>query len=188
MFLRLRGRTTVVQNSNLMVSPLFLRLVRIRIQMSLREMLTMRLMLTPLREMMTLKLMLTTLRLSLTIESRPGFRIKLRTDSTYTRGFRMCVVSFRMYRMMVVLGRMVTLVTVVITTRGGLDRRLMGTLTMTMMRTLVITSMRRTVITNTSFRRPLETTSEYSSESISVLHSSLRYLKVFYTLLVSSIL
>ncbi len=75
-------------------------------------------------------------------------------------------VSFRVYRMIVVLGRMV----VVITTRGGLERRLMGTLTMVMMRTLVITAMRRTLITKTSFWRPLETTSEYSSASISTLH------------------
>jgi hypothetical protein len=102
-----------------------------------------------------------------------------------------------MYRMMVVLGRMVALATAVIATRGGLERRLMGTLMATaviatrgglegrligtlmmdMMRTLVLTAIRRTLITKpSSFWRPLETTGEYVSASISALHSSLRYL------------
>jgi hypothetical protein len=55
-----------------------------------------------------------------------------------------------MYRMMVVLGRMVALATAVIATRGGLERSLMGTLMMDMMRTLVFTALRRTLITKTS--------------------------------------
>jgi hypothetical protein len=123
--------------------------------------------------------------------------------SGFLISFRMRAVSFIMYRMMVVLGRMVALattmivtrgglerrmlgtlmVTTVITTRGGLERSLMGTLMMDMMRTLVFTALRWTLITKTSpFWRPLETTSKYSSASISVLHSSFRYLRSLYTI------
>jgi hypothetical protein len=46
-------------------------------------------------------------------------------------------------------------------TMGGLERRLMGTLTTTMMRTLITTVMRRTLITNSTSRKPLPSILRY---------------------------
>ena len=82
---------------------------------------------------------LTPLRLSLMISSKPGLMIKLRTDSIYTRGFRMLVVRIPM-----MMGALVTgaLVTVMMGARvmgarvTGLRRRMMDTLTTVMRRTL----------------------------------------------------
>ena len=100
---------------------------------------------------------LTLLRISLMISSKPDLMIRLRTDSIYTRGFRMIVV-----RILMMMGALATgaLVTVMMGARvmgarvTGLRRWMMDILTTAMRRTLFTrtTVMKRTLFT-TDIRR-----------------------------------